>query len=243
MEVEIPMRLSLHPFLPKGTGKPFEPKREVNMETRRAWIKRILFLVGGVLLSWTTSAGKGIAAAARVVLPKGTPRENLIDKNPADLDTSHLEVTPLEAFGTMGLTDHIVDIDAWRLEIDGLVDTPLRLRYEEILTLPFVEREVLLICPGFFANHGHWAGPSLAALLDRAGANPNAKRVHIRGPRGAYEKTGSYPIADVLSERVFLAHHVNGKPLPRKHGYPLRVVAEGYYGFDWIKYAARIQVE
>lgn len=213
------------------------------METRRAWIKRILILAGGTLLSWKARVGKGIAAAARIVLPKGTPRQSLIDKNPADLDTSYLDVTPLERFGTMGLTDHTVDLDTWSLEIDGLVDTPLRLRYEEVLALPFVEREVLLICPGFFANHGRWAGPSLAALLDRAGMNPNAARVHIRGPRGAYEKTGSYPLADVLSERVFLAHHVNGRPLPLKHGYPLRVVAEGFYGFDWIKYAARIHVE
>jgi sulfoxide reductase catalytic subunit YedY len=47
-------------------------------------------------------------------------------------------------------------------------------------------------------------------------------------------------VEDVLSDRVFLAYGVNGKPLPERHGFPLRLVAEGYYGYDWIKYVYRI---
>ncbi len=47
---------------------------------------------------------------------------------------------------------------------------------------------------------------------------------------------------DVISNRVFLAYQVNGEVLPRRHGFPLRVVAEGYYGYDWVKYVRKITV-
>jgi sulfoxide reductase catalytic subunit YedY len=106
-----------------------------------------------------------------------------------------------------------------------------------------LERKVLLICPGFFANHGLWRGVSLGALLREAGLSDAAKNVVIQGPEGPYKKTASFPVKDVLSDRVFLAHHVNGGPLPQKHGYPLRVVAEGFYGYDWVKYATFVRVE
>jgi len=47
-----------------------------------------------------------LAKTKKVILPRGTKRESLVNKNPADLDASNLEVTPLKDFGTMGLTDH-----------------------------------------------------------------------------------------------------------------------------------------
>ena len=52
-----------------------------------------------------------------------------------------------------------------------------------------------------------------------------------------------YPIEDVLSDTVFLAYGVNGKTLPQEHGFPLRVVAEGTYGSDWVKYVYGLEVE
>ena len=87
-------------------------------------------------------AKRVFAETKKIILSRGTPREALIDKNPADLDANNLEVTPLDNFGTMGLTDHAVNIETWGLEVDGLVKKPLRLTYEEIKKLPLVERKV-----------------------------------------------------------------------------------------------------
>ena len=216
------------------------------MEKRRQFLK---FLVGGAawvgmgLGSLFSMAKWVIAEAGKVILPKGTPRESLIDKNPAELDAQNLEVTPLEKFGTMGLTDHAVRIEQWRLEVDGKVNKPLRLTYEEIKKLPPVERKVLMICPGFFANQGSWKGISLGALLKLAQTEEGVTHVTVRGPDGKYENTQRYPLEDVLSNKVFLAYEVNGRPLPQKHGFPLRAVAEGYYGYDWVKYVYRVTVE
>ena len=206
-------------------------------------------LVGGAALAATglgslfSTARWVLAETGKRLLPKGTPRESLIDKNPAELDASALEVTPLEDFGTMGLTDHAVSLEKWSLVVDGHVKRSLRLTYEEIKKLPTVERNVLMICPGFFANHGSWKGLSVGALLKRAQAEDGATHVTVRGPDGKYENSQRYPLEDVLSNKVFLAYEVNGKSLPQKHGFPLRAVAEGYYGYDWVKYVYKVTVE
>lgn len=216
------------------------------MEKRRQFLK---FLVGGAALVGTgigslfSMAKWVLAQTGKSILPKGTPRETLIDKNPADLDASSLEVTPLENFGTMGLTDHAVSLEKWGLEVDGQLKRPLRLTYEEIKKLPSVERNVLMICPGFFANHGLWKGFSLGALLKLAQAEDGVTHVTVRGPDGKYENSQRYPLEDILSNKVFLAYEVNGKSLPQRHGFPLRAVAEGYYGYDWVKYVYKVTVE
>jgi DMSO/TMAO reductase YedYZ molybdopterin-dependent catalytic subunit len=216
------------------------------MEKRRQFLKLLLggaAWVGTGLGSVFSMARWVIAETGRIILPKGTPRESLIDKNPAELDARNLEVTPLENFGTMGLTDHAVRIEQWGFEVDGHVKKPLRLTYEEIKRLPSVERKVLMICPGFFANQGTWKGLSLGELLKLAHAEEGATHVTVRGPDGKYENSQRYPLEDVLSNKVFLAYEVNGKPLPQRHGFPLRAVAEGYYGYDWVKYVYKVTVE
>ena len=190
-----------------------------------------------------TILASGVKKVGKIILPKGTDRETLIGKNPATLDARNLEPTPLDEFGTMGLTDYAADLDKWRLQVNGEVNKPLRLRYEEITALPAIERNVLLICPGFFANHGTWKGLSIKVLLDSAEAHQGVTHVTIRGPEGRYESLQRYPIEDVLSDKVFLAYQVNGKPLPREHGFPLRTVAEDYYGYDWVKYVCKVTVE
>ena len=212
------------------------------MHTRRNFVKLAFggALGGGVLLSSIGSAIQRAWAASRKVLAKGTKRESLIQENPAALDTTNLEITPLEQFGTMGPTDRVVDLGTWRLEVAGQVKRPLSLTYAQLTALPSIEREVLLICPGFFANHGRWKGVSLKGLLHQADFDRTAARVSIEA-KG--QKTARFPMDDVLSDKVFLAYQVNGTALPRKHGFPLRVVAEDYYGSDWVKYVDRIAVE
>jgi DMSO/TMAO reductase YedYZ molybdopterin-dependent catalytic subunit len=181
-------------------------------------------------------------AAKRVILPQGTNLETLKDRNPAHLDTRNLELTPLEDFGTMGLSDHQVDLAEWRLEVGGKAKTPLRLSYAQLQRLPSVERNVLLICPGFFANHGRWRGIAMPALLEMARAEPGITHVRFSGPKGPYEKVEQFPVEDVLSNKVFLSYGVNGQDLPIKNGFPLRVVAEDYYGYTWVKYVFRMEL-
>ncbi|MEW6666313.1 MAG: molybdopterin-dependent oxidoreductase [Thermodesulfobacteriota bacterium] len=216
------------------------------MLKRRQFIKATLGVLGGaaVCLSPLASVVRGVLAkTGKIVLPRGTDRKTLVNKNPADLDTGNLETTPLKEFGVMGLSDHKADLEKWRLKIGGAVKKPLELSYEQILAMPPVERRVLLICPSIFVNHGEWKGVSMGHLLQEARAENGVTHVTVRGPQGDYEKTERFPMEDVLSNRVFLAYRVNGESLPQKHGFPLRLVAEGYYGYDWIKYVDSLTAE
>jgi DMSO/TMAO reductase YedYZ molybdopterin-dependent catalytic subunit len=214
------------------------------MKKRRQFIRLMIrFLAGMAFIFSPLAAGVRLvwAKAKKIVLPKGTPMTNLIGKNPGDLDTRNLEVTPLEKFETMGLADHKVNLNDWRLEIGGLVELPVKLSYSQVTELSPVKREVLLICPGFFAYHARWEGVSVAKLLEMAGVNPNVTHVSFSGPNGKYEKSETFPLEDILSGKVFLAYRVNDRALPIKHGFPLRVVAEGYYGGDWVKYVYKVE--
>ncbi len=213
------------------------------MRNRRKFIKMIIGFISGIglLFSPVTNGIRVVfAKAKKIVLPKGTRMDILINKNPANLDTRNLDLTPVEAFETMGLHNHHVNLNKWKLEIGGHVRRSLKLTYSEILEMPSIEKNVLLICPGVFAYHAHWKGISVAKLLEMAQMISGVSHVFFSGPDGTDEKTERFPIEDILSDKVFLAYIVNGRVLPKKHGFPLRVVATDYYGGDWVKYVYRI---
>lgn len=129
------------------------------MENRRQFFKKSIGFIAGAGIFFTplSSFVKNVYGKTnKVILPKGTKREDLIQKNPKSFDTRNLEVTPLKDFETMGITDHAVDLDKWRLIVKGAVGEPLMLTYGEVKGIPSMVKEILLICPGFFAIHGHW---------------------------------------------------------------------------------------
>ncbi len=216
------------------------------MEKRRHFLKYMFgFFTGlGVWVSPVFQAVRVVyAKAQKIILPKDTNRKKLSHMDPALLDTRNLDPTPLKDFETMGETDYGVDLDAWRLEVAGRVRKPLSLTYSQITGLSQFERDVLLICPGFFAYHGRWKGISMETLLETAQMEKDVTHVIFSTTRAAGGNEEKFPIADILSGSVFLALGVNGQVLPKKHGFPLRVVAEGYYGSVWVKYVNRVILE
>lgn len=215
------------------------------MKTRREVIKFLLalFAVAATFFGRIlTDIHLAIAETRKRLLKKGTPLDSLIGQDPSDLDASDLEITPLEEFGTMGQTNYSVSPENWRLTITGTVATPLKMAYDEIVGKPSIERDVLLICPGFFAYHGRWKGVSVVDLLDAVGVLPGATQIEFSGPKGVRGRTERFPLDEIHSHKVFLAYQVNGRPLPKRHGYPLRVVAEDSYGSRWVKYVDKITI-
>ena len=224
--------------------KPDNHQKTFTIDRRNFIAKTIHFVAGiGVLCGPLLTVVKHAwAQTKRIILPKGTPMSSLVGKNPATLDTRNLEVIPLEKFETMGLTDHEVNLNQWRLEIKGRVKKPLRMTYSQLQALPAIERNVILICPGFFSNYGRWKGISVRELIREAEAEPGITRVSFRGPEGRYAKEESFSIDEINSDKVFLAYQVNGQALPQKHGFPLRVVAEDHYGAAWVKFVHQVEV-
>ncbi len=167
------------------------------MKKRRDFLKMGAGLISiglGCFLSPLFTAVRWTSAGAKkMILPKGTKLESLINKNPENLDTRNLEVTALEDFGIMGLSDYEQNMAEWRLEVVGRVNAPLTLTYQEVQTLPTVEREVLLICPGFFANHGRWKGISMPKLLRKANMENDVTHMRFSGPIGIIGTRDGFP--------------------------------------------------
>jgi len=178
-------------------------------------------------------------AKVKKLLPRGFSREELKNMNPAEIDSRNLEIDPLNQFGTMGPTDVAIDSKTYRLKITGKVGRPLSLEYDQILKYPSMTEVVLLICPGFFVNNGRWTGVNLNFLLQEAQIKKEAQYIDINGAHG---KGVRIPLKTLNQKKILLAYRVNGETLPQKHGFPLRLVYEDAYGFDWVKYVDEIAV-
>lgn len=178
-------------------------------------------------------------AKAKQLLPKGFPKNQLLNMNPAEIDNRNLEVDPLNKFGIMGPTDVAIDSKAYRLKVTGKVERPLSLSYDQILIYPPMTETVLLICPGFFSNNGRWTGVTLKSLLQEAQITKEAQYVDVIGNG---EKRTRITLKELDQKKILLAYRVNGETLPRKHGFPLRLVYEDAYGSDWVKYIEEIVV-
>jgi sulfoxide reductase catalytic subunit YedY len=159
-------------------------------------------------------------------------------KHPAEVDNSTLPVTLVEELHRTGRTQEY-DIDAYRLVVDGLVDDPLSLTYQDLLGRPQVTETVLLICPGFFWDNAEWTGTPLSLILEEAGLAADASTVRLTAGDGYSQKLS---LEEAMADGVFLAYEVNGETLPPDHGYPVRLVARHQFGSKWVKWVERIEI-
>ncbi len=210
------------------------------METRRNFLKKWagLSLSGFILSLWGILVSTS-RALAKELLPAGFPKEQIIQMNPAEIDNRDLEIDPLDKFGTMGPTDIGIDPGTYRLKLTGQVDKPLSLSLDQVKQFPSTTEVVLLICPGVFVNNGRWTGVSLKALLQEIRVKNGAEAIDIKG---AQEKVVRISLKELSEKKVILAYRVNDLILPRKHGFPFRLVLEDHYGYEWVKYVDEIVV-
>jgi hypothetical protein len=164
-------------------------------------------------------------------------KEELIHIDPAEASETGLPITPLEDLHRTGRPPEI-NIEKYRLVVDGAVETPLSLSYEDILAYPEKTDVVLLVCPGVFVDNAQWSGVPVSLILEEAKLKPGAKEIRFHA--GSYQST--LTLEEAQREGTYLAHHVNGQILPEEHGFPLRLVAEGEYGSRWVKWLDRIEV-
>jgi DMSO/TMAO reductase YedYZ molybdopterin-dependent catalytic subunit len=166
------------------------------------------------------------------------PLLNIKYMHPSEVDNTTLPITAVEDLNRTGRPVEY-DIDEYRLVVDGLVENPLSLSYEDLLSRPQVTEEVLLICPGFFWDNAEWTGTPLSLILEEAGVSPEASYIHIKAGDSYARRIA---LEDAMADGVFLAYEVNGETLPTEHGYPIRLVARHQYGNVWVKWIEHIEV-
>jgi DMSO/TMAO reductase YedYZ molybdopterin-dependent catalytic subunit len=157
-----------------------------------------------------------------------------------------LPVTPADKFYsvTKNVVDPEVDRDLWRLGIAGHVDQPHEYSFEELQGFEQVDQETTLMCisnkigAGLFSN-AHWRGVRMRDLIEASGLKEGAYEVKIHGA-DAYSDT--FGIDKAMAEETLVVYQINGEPLPRKHGYPVRVIVPGLYGEKNVKWVTRIEV-
>ena len=173
-------------------------------------------------------------------------------------------ITPIEHFF---VRSHVyvpnVNVDSWRLSVEGEVAAPLALSMEELKKLPSLEVVGVAECAGngraFYdppvpglqwangaVGNARWRGVRLADVLRRAGVKASAREVLFDGadvPLGTMpDFQRSIPVKKALDGNTLLAFEMNGEQLPVKHGFPLRVVAPGWASDSWVKWLTSIRV-
>jgi DMSO/TMAO reductase YedYZ molybdopterin-dependent catalytic subunit len=128
----------------------------------------------------------------------------------------------------------VVDSDGWSLTVDGDVENELEISFDELLDMPMVERDITLTCVsnsvgGKYVGGARWLGVPLQDVLDRAGVGSQADQILSTDFDGM---TISTPLDLATDGReALIAVGMNGEQLPREHGFPVRMVIPGLYGF------------
>jgi DMSO/TMAO reductase YedYZ molybdopterin-dependent catalytic subunit len=229
----------------------------------RAFDRRAFLIAAGVVTVVSTAAGttgrsvtngKRASIAAfrdRLRLPAPAEKAPVL---PAGVD---LRIPELSAFTTSNGDFYRVDtalivprVDArtWSLRIHGTgVRTPLTFSYDDLLRRPLIERDITLTCVsnevgGPYTGTARWLGVRLADLLREAGVKPPSQggKADQLVSRSTDGMTIGTPVEVALDGRdAMLAIGMNGEPLPFEHGFPVRMIVPGLYGYvsacKWLK--------
>lgn len=127
-----------------------------------------------------------------------------------------------------------VDPSNWQLRIHGMVNREITITFDELLRRPLIEDYITLCCvsnpvSGPYISNALWLGASLASLLREAGIKAGADQLLCTSADGF---TSGTPVQTVMDGRdALLAVAMNGQPLPVAHGFPVRMVVPGLYGY------------
>jgi len=206
---------------------------------------RLTITIG--VVSAVVGAGARIATAAATAvgdlraairLPSAVTRAAAIPAG-ATLDVEGITpfVTSNDAFYRIDTALQVPSVDPrdWTLRITGMVENDVTIDFDELLALPMQESLITLACVsnqvgGGLIGNAMWLGYPIRDLLARAGPMPGADMVLSTSIDGF---TASTPLEVLLDENrdALLAVGMNGEPLPLQHGFPVRMVVPGLYGY------------
>jgi DMSO/TMAO reductase YedYZ molybdopterin-dependent catalytic subunit len=133
-----------------------------------------------------------------------------------------------------------VGIANYSLRIDGKVSAPRSYNYSAVVDEHQHYRKVVTLnCVEGWSVTILWDGIRVRDLLDEAGLDPGAKTVRFYASDGY---TTMFPLSYILENNVMIAYAMNNVTLPPERGYPFQLVAEGKWGYKWIKWITRIEV-
>lgn len=208
--------------------------------------RRKFLAVSGVTAVGATAAGVGgqvlsnkrfsvntsaVHLAAPAMKPKPLPKGTTL--NIPGLSSFYTSNTDFYRVDT-SLVIPQVQASTWQLRIHGMVDNPMTITFDELMKMPMVEHDVTLTCVsegvgGGYIGNARWEGTLLANVLRKAGIQPGAQQIVMRDVNAMTIGVATDPVMD--GRMSLLAVGMNGQPLPPAHGFPVRVVVPGLYGY------------
>ncbi|APU12548.1 molybdopterin-dependent oxidoreductase [Actinoalloteichus fjordicus] len=209
--------------------------------------RRVLLSTGAVVLG-AGAAGLGGQVLAGGIDPEAQRAEigDLVPETPvpalpAGADFAKVGtptfITPNEDFYRIDTALRVprIRVEDWSLRIHGMVDRELTLTFDDLRSRPLVEKTITMVCVsneigGDLISTANFIGVPLRDVLEEAGVQSGAEQLFSTSSDGW---TAGTPI-DVLLEsdrNALLAIGMNGEPLPAEHGFPVRMVVPGLYGF------------
>jgi len=202
---------------------------------RVAVIGGVAAAVAGALARWIPSTAEVTASRSAVSLP--------VPKDAQKVGDVGLKVDGITPFVTDNADFYRVDTafvvprittDGWQLRLHGMVDKEVTLDYNDLVAMPSIERMITLTCVsnevgGDLAGNARWQGVRIADVLAMAGPQEGADCVLSSSSDGFTVTTPLEALTD--GRDALLAFAMNGVPLPVEHGFPVRMVVPGLYGY------------
>ena len=132
-----------------------------------------------------------------------------------------------------------IDIENYKLIIDGLVNNPLELTYDQVLDNTRYKKVVTLNCIEGWSVDILWEGILLEDLFDKAEVKSGADTVIFYAADGY---PTSLPLQTIIDKNMIIAYKMNDVTLPPERGYPFQLVGEDKYGYKWIKWIVKIEL-
>ncbi|QLQ37796.1 molybdopterin-dependent oxidoreductase [Micromonospora robiginosa] len=225
----------------EGAGG-WEPSVGGDQESRRRFLRGAGLLTGAAAVAglgghWLAGRRGVSAAREAVTLPAPAGAAPPVPAG-ADLSLPRLApyVTPNREFYRIDTALVVPQVDpvTWKLRIHGRVRNPIELSFDDLLARPMVERYVTLACVsnevgGDLIGNARWLGVPIKELLDEADPEEGADQVVGRAADGWTCGTPTSALRD--GRDALLAVGMNGEPLPVEHGFPVRMVVPGLYGY------------
>ncbi len=255
-------------FLAAGLDLCYHFATMKTVQARRDLLKSGFTLVGLAALGMNEFALPALAQAEVLVpftdIPENFPTVTGVDRRILDVRTIDGPLTPKELFFTTQHYGHpVIDPAAFRLKISGLVERPVALSLDDLKRMRSAELVAGFECSGNrrplqgLSGNGRWSGVPLRAVLDRAGVKPEAREFVFFGADHGEEDVEfrtqkfkvdvpfgrSLPREKALSAEPFLAYALNGEPLTRHQGSPLRLIVPGWYGVANVKWLSQVHIQ
>lgn len=221
---------------------PAETSAPTGFDRRRFFVLAAIAGASAVVVgitARTVSMAVASVESIRSALKLPSPRTTVTVPSGAELDIPGLSplYTPNADFYRVdtALTVPTIDPSTWRLVIDGMVDQRVEMTFQDLLDMGLDEYSITLTCVsnevgGELVGSAKWLGVPLRDVLKKTGVKSGADMVLSRSVDGY---TASTPLSALTDDTLdaILAVAMNGEPLPLEHGFPVRMVVPGLYGY------------